>query len=389
MAKIFNLKEHSLSDQSEELRTAIQEMTDKLVSFQEGETGNIVDFLISFLDRHEDLFLLYAIINSQLQLLEEFDKAEQVLKEGIKRFPERFLLAEDLAILYTKQNRLAEAEKLLNDVEGLIPDDETIHKSDWLLNYGKLYWEKGEKKKAVERWVNAIETDPLNHFAIFYLALYLDNYKNLKSHSSFFNDIFTFVEIQKKKFFNEINDSDFIDEQEKEEILLQISNVFTEMYEIEKEKLSKMNAARKRKFFSEIEIDFFGDDEELEEDFYDEDDFEESFDEIEDSIFDAIPEEDHRLILFVAPLLNSAGIKKSRLSSLYELSASPSPIEKYLLQWGVEVVREIMYSYYSKNKKKKKESLDRAKTIATEIIENEEEAEEAISYVIKLIELLP
>jgi tetratricopeptide (TPR) repeat protein len=389
MAKIFNLNEHSLSDQSEELQIAIKEMTDKLVSFQEGETGKIIDFLTSFLDRHEDLFLLYAIISSQLQLLEEFDKAEQILKEGIKRFPDRFLLAEDLAVLYTKQNRLAEAEKLLNDVEGLIPDDETIHKSDWLLNYGKLYWEKGEKKKAVELWVNAIETDPSNHFAIFSLALYLDTYKNLKSHSSFFNDIFTFVEIQKKKFFKEINDSDFIDEQEKEEILFQISNVFTEMYEIEKEKLSKMNAARKRKFFSEIEIDFFGDDEELEEDSYDEYDFEESFDEIEDSIFDAIPEEDHLLILFVAPLLNFAGIKKNRLSSLYELSVSPSPIEKYLLQWGVEVVREIMYSYFSKNKKKKKGSLDRAKTIATEIIENEEEAEEAISYVIKLIELLP
>ena len=126
-------------------------------------------------DTFSNTYLLLGISYMQTQ---QYDKAEQILKEGIKRFPDRFLLAEDLAVLYTKQNRLAEAEKLLNDIEGLIPDDETIHKSDWLLNYGKLYWEKGEKKKAVELWVNAIETDPSNHFAIFSLALYLDTYKN-------------------------------------------------------------------------------------------------------------------------------------------------------------------------------------------------------------------
>jgi len=388
MTKIFNLKEHSQTDQSEELLTIIKEIVDKLDNLKEDESDNISDFLLSVLESHKDIYILYSVINSQLQLLEEFDKAEQVLKVGIEKFPDRFLLFEDLSNLYISQNRLTEAEKILNDAAGLIPNNETNHKSDWLTSYGELYWAKGEKSKAVEHWRNAIETDPLNYLAISSLALTLDSYEELKSYSEYFNEIFSFIEIQKEKFLEEVGDADFYGEQEEEEIVVLISKFFTEMDEIEKKKLSKMNAAEKREFFSEIEIDFSYTDEDIEENWLDEDDLEEAFDyEIEDSIFDVLPEEDNSYLMFVAPLLNFAGIKNSRLTLLFKKKASLTPIEKYLLQWGIEVVRDIETSYYSKNKKKKKEYLDNAKATAMEIIEDEDKVEEAFGFVIRLIKL--
>jgi len=126
----------------------------------------------------------YALAARAYGKINDFQKAEEILKQGKEKYGNDKLILFELVNLYLQQGDNAQAEKALNDAIASDPDNKQLH-----FTIGTIYTDLGENEKAEQALLKALSLDPNYAEAQYNLgAHYVSWATDLRNKASFMDE---------------------------------------------------------------------------------------------------------------------------------------------------------------------------------------------------------
>ncbi len=359
-AKIFHLKPDMLSP---------MELMEKLnKKLYDGEFNYVIKESKTAIKRYPREKLFYILQALAYSAIKNNTEALKILKSAEKLFPNDSEIFYNLAKIYFEESEFAVSEEYFLKAIKNVPKSDYRSKAEFLNDLAVLYRILGRYKEAVKLLKQALNENPKDSRVKSNYKLYS---KELAKGGPPLDDHGLFQEIQTEEYFRAKTRTEFISEDEAEQVMLIIQDAWNKEVVPHSKKLKNLSITEKSKWFRNIEPDFsLVYLKELKEDdiskLFTNEDFEEAIDRINEEL-DFLPEDSILIIPIMQPLLDEVGLNIERLGEILNTGKRTDEEEDILL-WASDIGLTLIDAAYERDEDEKELIIEEAVEIAADYV---------------------